>query len=155
TNIFTNLTLGFHFVINRLLFFPWHKNCHLNPQWSVRMRSLTQDFRYGLRVLAKTPGFAAVAVLTLALGIGANTDIFSIVNSVLLRPLPFRDSARLVSIGAFDSRLPASAPSGAMSYPDVMDVRSRNHSFEEVSAYEDNDYTLTGAGEPLHVTAEN
>jgi putative ABC transport system permease protein len=119
------------------------------------MLSLTQDFRYGLRVLAKTPGFTAVAVLTLALGIGANTAIFSIVNTVLLRPLPFPDSQRLVSLGNFDTRRTPAVPQGAMSYPDSMDIRARNHSFQEVSVYNDNDSTLTGIGEPLHVNVEN
>jgi predicted permease len=119
------------------------------------MISLTQDFRYGLRVLAKTPGFTAVAVLTLALGIGANTAIFSIVNTVLLRPLPFSDSQRLVSLGNFDTRRTPAVPQGAMSYPDSMDIRARNHSFQEVSVYNDNDSTLTGIGEPLHVNVEN
>jgi predicted permease len=114
-----------------------------------------QDFRYGLRVLAKAPGFTAVAVLTLALGIGANTAIFSIVNTVLLRPLPFQDSQRLVSLGNFDTRRAPAIPQGPVSYPDAMDVRARNHSFQEVSVYKDNDFTLTGIGDPLHVNVEN
>jgi predicted permease len=115
---------------------------------------MMQDFRYGLRVLLKTPGFTAVAVLTLALGIGANTAIFSIVNTVLLRPLPFQDSNRLVALGIFDTRDTA-IPTGIVSYPDAMDVRARNHSFQEVSVYSDNDASLTGIGEPLHVNVEN
>jgi putative ABC transport system permease protein len=119
------------------------------------MPSLTQDLRYGLRVLVKTPGFTAVAVLTLALGIGANTAIFSIVNTVLLRPLPFQDSQRLVSLGHFDTRRAPAIPNGTVSYPDMMDVRARSHSFAEVSVYNDNDATLTGIGEPLHVNVEN
>src|SRR5580692_4855983 len=119
------------------------------------MRSFMRDFRYGMRVLAKTPGFTVVAVLTLALGIGANTAIFSIVNTVLLRPLPFSDSQRLVSLGNFDTRRTPAVPQGAMSYPDSMDIRARNHSFQEVSVYNDNDSTLTGIGEPLHVNVEN
>ncbi len=119
------------------------------------MQSLMHDFRYGLRVLAKTPGFTTVAVLTLALGIGANTAIFSIVNTVLLRPLPFQDSQQLVSIGNFDTRRTPVIPNGSVSYPDAMDIRARNHSFQEVSVYSDNDSTLTGIGEPLHVNVEN
>ncbi|MGH9498623.1 MAG: ABC transporter permease [Terriglobales bacterium] len=118
------------------------------------MQSLIQDFRYGLRVLVKTPGFTVVAVLTLALGIGANTAIFSMVNAVLLRPLPYRDSRQLVSLGNFDPRQTPAIPNGATSYPDAMDVRSRNHSFAEVSVFQDNDSTLTGIGEPLHVNIE-
>jgi putative ABC transport system permease protein len=119
------------------------------------MQSLMQDLRYGLRVLAKTPGFTAVAVLTLALGIGANTAIFSIVNTVLLRPLPFQNSEQLVSLGNFDTRRTPAIPQAPVSYPDAMDIRARNHSFQEVSVYNGNDATLTGIGEPLHVNIEN
>jgi len=119
------------------------------------MNTLLQDLRYALRLLAKSPGFTVVAVLTLALGIGANTAIFSLVNSVLLRPLPFRDPARLVALGAFDSRRASSVPSGTVSYPDIADVRVRNRSFESVAVFQDNDYTMTGVGEPQHVIAEN
>src|ERR1700689_4782677 len=119
------------------------------------MQSLMQDFRYGLRVLAKTPGFTAVAVLTLALGIGANTALYSIVNTVLLRPLPFQDSQQLVSLGNFDTRRAPAIPQAPVSYPDAMDARARNHSFQEVSVYNDNDATLTGIGEPLHGNVEN
>src|SRR5580698_4521859 len=123
--------------------------------WEAGMQSLMQDLRYGLRVLAKTPGFTAVAVLTLALGIGANTAIFSIVNTVLLRPLPFQNSEQLVSLGNFDTRRTPAISQSPVSYPDAMDVRARNHSFQEVSVYSDNDATLTGIGEPLHVNVEN
>jgi len=118
------------------------------------MQTLLQDLRYGLRILWKSPGFTAVAVLTLALGIGANTAIFSIVNGVLLRPLPFANPGQLISIGGFDTRRAPAIPNQAVSYPDFADVRARNHSFTDVAAYLDNEYTLTGAGPSLHVNAE-
>ena len=118
------------------------------------MQTLLQDFRYGLRILWKSPGFAIVAVLTLALGIGANTAIFSIVNGVLLRPLPFNNPGQLISIGGFDTRRAPVVPNQSVSYPNFADVRARNHSFSDVAAYQDNEYTLTGAGPSLHVNAE-
>ena len=115
------------------------------------MQTLLQDLRYGLRVLLKAPGFTLVAVLTLALGIGANTAIFSIVNSVLLRPLPFREAQQLVALGEFDTRRGSTTPDGNLSYLDFADIRARNHSFDSVAAYDTNDFTLTGIGEALHV----
>ncbi len=118
------------------------------------MQTLLQDLRYGLRILRKSPGFTSVAVLTLALGIGANTAIFSIVNSVLLRPLPFRDPQKLVALGEYDTRRGEAIPEGSLSYPDFADIRSRNHSFEGLAAYGENDLTLTGIGQPSHVKVE-
>jgi predicted permease len=118
------------------------------------MAALFQDLRYGIRVLLKSPGFTVVAVITLALGIGANTAIFSIVNGALLRPLPYQDSQQLAELGEFDTQRTPAIPSGAVSYPDAMDIRVRSRSFQEVSVYQDNDYTLTGAGEPSHVNVE-
>jgi predicted permease len=118
------------------------------------MQTLLQDFRYALRVLWKSPGFTLVSVLTLALGIGANTTIFSIVNGVLLRPLPFTSPGQLVSIGGFDTRRGPAVPNQVVSYPNFADVRVRNRSFSDLAAYQDNEYTLTGAGPSLHVNAE-
>jgi putative ABC transport system permease protein len=118
------------------------------------MQTLLLDLRYGLRILWKSPGFTAVAVLTLALGIGANTAIFSIVNGVLLRPLPFSNPQQLVSIGDFDTRRAPAIPDGAVSYPDFADIRARNHSFTEIAAYDDHEDTLTSAGQSLHINAE-
>jgi predicted permease len=118
------------------------------------VQTLLQDFRYGLRILWKSPGFTLVAVLTLALGIGANTAIFSIVNGVLLRPLPFSNPGQLISIGGFDTRRAPAIPNQSISYPNFADVRARSHSLIDVAAYQDNEYTLTGAGPSLHVNAE-
>jgi putative ABC transport system permease protein len=111
------------------------------------MQTLLQDLRYGARMLLKQPIFTLIAVLTLALGIGANTAIFSLVNAVLLRPLPFAEPERLVwSWGEFSGGNRAST-----SPPDFLDYRAQNRSFEELAAMTFNSFNLTGAGEPDRV----
>lgn len=112
--------------------------------------SVVQDLQYALRTLRRNPGFTVVAVLTLALGIGANTAIFSVVNGVLLRPLPWRDSERLVRLytafgGSGELRY-------AMSQPEFMDYKGL-HVFENAAAYGGTGLTLTGRGEPERVRA--
>ncbi len=114
------------------------------------MDTLWQDIRYAIRTLAKNPGFTAVAVLTLALGIGANTAIFSVVNAVLLRPLPFRDPDRLVLIY---ETLP-SAPQIGPSYQNYQDFHDQTRSIENVSAAHNATLTLTGAGEPERLAGQ-
>jgi putative ABC transport system permease protein len=113
------------------------------------MTGLLQDVRYGLRQLRKNPGFTAVALITLALGIGANTAVFSIIYTVLLQPLPFHDPARIVAIKPTE---PNRRDDIGVSYPAFMDWRSRNHVFEGLSAFHTDDFTLTGRGVPVHVT---
>ena len=115
------------------------------------LESMIQDVRYGLRMLAKQPGFTAVAVLTLALGIGANTAIFSVVNAVLLRPLPFAEPERLVSVHGTDLR--NNERGRPLSYPDFADMRSQTHTLQSAAAYGTTTFTLTEAGEPLHLEA--
>src|SRR5437763_13221674 len=110
------------------------------------MQALWQDLRYGIRMLAKQPGFTAIAILTLALGIGANTAMFSVVNAVLLRPLPFREPDRLMTFWL-------QAPSKGLSEVDLPHglfayYRDRSHTFEKLAAYETGSATLTGRGEP-------
>jgi ABC-type antimicrobial peptide transport system permease subunit len=92
------------------------------------MSTIFKDVRYGIRNLARHPGFTAVAVITLALGIGANTAIFSVVNAVLLRPLPFDDPERIVWLWDTQPQLPT-APA---SLPDFLDWKEQNRSFEYV-----------------------
>ena len=113
------------------------------------MGVLSQDLRYAWRSLRKTPVFSLVAVTTLALGIGANTAIFSVVNAVLLRPLPFADPGRLVQLW---QPLPGSPdPRNSMSYLDVADFRGMNHVFSGIASYRWGDFTLTADRQPLHI----
>src|ERR1700751_1423654 len=111
------------------------------------METLLQDVRYGIRMLRKSPGFAAVAIITLALGIGANTAIFSVVNGVLLRPLPYPEPDKLVAL----SEATANFESSSISYPNFLDWQRRNTSFSAMAAYRQDDYSLTGRGETERV----
>ncbi len=94
------------------------------------METLWQDVRYGVRSLLKTPGFTALAVVMLALGIGANTAIFSVVNTVLLRPLPFENQERLVMMWEEESDNPLIE----VSYPNFRDWREQSQLFEDMAA---------------------
>ncbi len=114
------------------------------------MGTLLQDLRYGLRMLAKSPGFTAVAVLTLALGIGANTALFSVVNGVLLNPLPYWQPDRLVALYSRDANFTQSS----ISYPNFLDWVRDNRSFSALAAYREDDFNLTGMGEPERVPVE-
>src|ERR1700733_15172436 len=115
------------------------------------MTGLVQDLRYALRQLSKSPGFTAVAVITLALGIGANTAVFSVIDAVMLRPLPYYQPERLIEAQSINSRNPQSS---AISYPDFFDWRSQNRTLEHLVSYHDNLFTLTGLERPLQVDAE-
>ena len=120
--------------------------------WGWRwLEDLVEDARYGLRMLGKNPGFAATAILTLALGIGANTAIFSVVNTVLLRALPYKDADRLVTVWGYNRT--RGFDTDQVSPLDFADWRSQNHVFEAIAASTDTSYTLTGEGEPAMVIA--
>ncbi|HKG80236.1 MAG TPA: ABC transporter permease, partial [Pyrinomonadaceae bacterium] len=109
------------------------------------METVWQDLRYSGRMLLKHPGFTLIAVLTLTLGIGANTAIFSIVNAVLLRPFPYQAPEQLVMLAESSS----GQRGGSVSYPNFVDWRDQNKVFDSVSAVRSNEsYNFTGAGEP-------
>ncbi|MFY9555228.1 MAG: ABC transporter permease [Blastocatellia bacterium] len=111
------------------------------------MENLWQDLRFSLRMLLKNPGFSAVAVLALALGTGANSAIFSVVNAVLLRPLPYANSERLVVVWG---KNPVIA-TDAMSVPDFLDYRNHNQVFEQMASFAYDDFIITTADDPEHV----
>ncbi|HET6850681.1 MAG TPA: ABC transporter permease [Pyrinomonadaceae bacterium] len=113
------------------------------------MNTLLQDIRFGLRMLLKSPSVSIVATIALALGIGANTAIFSVVNAVLLRPLPFPNPESLVAL--FETDLQRGLQRGTHSYPNFFDIRSQNTAFERVSTYRSGDYIMTGRGEPARL----
>ena len=113
------------------------------------MGNLWQDIRYGFRMLLKKPGFTAIAVLTLALGIGANTAIFSVVNAVLLRPLPFAEPDRLVMV--YEKRLKLGRTRNPVSAPDFIDWRAQSTVFENMAAYTWWNANLTGGDEPERI----
>lgn len=116
------------------------------------MNTLWQDLRYAIRMLIKNPGFTAVAVLTLALGIGANTAIFSVVNSVLLRPLPFPHSDQLVRV--FQTLPPEGITNAGVSYPNFTDWSQQTHAFEQIAASRFSTFAVTGHGEPFYINGE-
>jgi len=116
------------------------------------MNTLLQDLRYGARMLLKAPGFAFVAVITLALGIGANTAIFSVVNAVLLRPLPFMNPDRLMTV--WENNLQQGQDRQAVGGANFTDWKKQNQGFESLAAYFNWNYNLTGGDEPQRLHAE-
>ena len=108
------------------------------------MGASVQDIRYAVRLLMKQPGFTLIAVLALALGIGANTAIFSVVNTILLRPLPYANPERLVVLWERNQQVEQMS----VSYANYLDWRERNQSFEQIAVARRGNVSLTGAGEP-------
>ena len=115
------------------------------------METLVQDLRYGVRMLAKAPWFTTVAILTLALGIGATTAIFSVVYGVLLRPLPYRDSSRIMAVFEVTSK---GRPS-RLADPNFDDFRDQNRSFQAIAKYNDYVVSVSGASQPTRTTIAN
>ena len=111
------------------------------------MNAIIQDLKFAIRMLAKSPGFTLVAVLTLALGIGANTAIFSIVNAVLLRPLPFKDSSQLVRLRETHKNV----GNVSVSYPDFLDWREQSHSFLAMTVINNVGFNLSGIAQPENI----
>ena len=110
------------------------------------------DCRFALRQLRKSPTFTSVAVLTLALGIGANTAVFSICSMVLIRPLPYPNAEQLVKANAYD--LKSGDFYGETSYPDFTDWSEQNHFFDHLAAYEAKTFNLSRTKTPEHVKGE-
>jgi len=111
------------------------------------MTALLRDFRFAMRTLAKNPGFTLAAIFTLALGIGANTGIFTVTNALLLRPFPYRDPERLVSVEVTD-KMATAQPATILRYEML---RDHNKSFESIAAFTTDNLNLTGRGEPAQV----
>jgi predicted permease len=114
------------------------------------MQNVWQDVRYGLRTLGKNPGFAAISILTLALGIGANTALFSIVNGVLLNPMPYEQPDRLVALYSRTAEFTHSS----ISYPNFLDWREGNKTFTALAAFRPDNLNLTGMGDAERLKAE-
>jgi hypothetical protein len=108
----------------------------------------TQELRFALRMLGRTPGFTAIAVITLALGIGSATSVFCVADGVLLRPLPYPGADRLVSIYSTD---PEEGNREPLSGPDFLDIQTAGVSLEDVAAYRRLDFTIVGGDLPLQV----
>jgi putative ABC transport system permease protein len=113
------------------------------------MDTLLQDIRLGIRMLFKSPGFTAVAVVSLALGIGANTTVFSVINAVLLKTLPYRNPESIVLVWGEDKA--GGSSRGQMSATDIADYRARNHVLEEITTYSDFRPVFSGSGEPERI----
>src|ERR1051325_5777260 len=114
------------------------------------MQTFWHDLRYGTRLFIKNPAISLIAVIALALGIGANTAIFSVVNAVLLRPLPYKNPERIAMIWMSNPKL--GVEQDWHSYPNYTDYKEQNQVFEEMAAFNNRSFNLTGTGDPVRVT---
>src|SRR4051794_8580955 len=120
-------------------------------QTFAALENFGQDLRYGVRILARNPGFATVAFLTLALGIGANTAIFSMVEAMLVKPLPYPGASRIVVPATIFQR--SKSDTGSVSYADIVDWKAESSLFEAVAAYMPSDLDVAGGEEPERIHA--
>src|ERR1700758_2392979 len=120
-----------------------------NVRGTLWLESLWQDTRYGVRLLMRSPGFSAVVIATLAIGIGANTAIFSVVDGVLLRPLPYANPDRLVRI--WESKPSRGYSRNVVNPFNFLDWRDRSQSFTQMAAIEGGNSDITGRGDPVAV----
>jgi putative ABC transport system permease protein len=114
------------------------------------METIVQDLRYGARMLRKSPGFTIIAVFTLAIGIGANTAIFSVVYGVLLAPLPYKDPSRLIVLNETTPKVGVVS----VSYPNFLDWRSQSHEFSEMAAVHGASFNLANVSQPENIGGE-
>jgi putative ABC transport system permease protein len=120
--------------------------------WGLAMWSdLRRDFQYAFRMIRRKPGFALLTVLTLAVGIGANTAVFSVFDRTVIRPLPYRDPERLVHL--WETRTDQQFAQREASYPDFQDWKQRNRAYEDLAGYNGTNFTLTGLGGPTRLSA--
>src|SRR5271169_4270134 len=121
-----------------------------HDQWAwTWLENLLQDLRYGARTLVKSPGFAAVAILTLALGIGVNTALFSVVNGVLFKPLPYPHPEQLVWLAESKPNF----ATGSISFPNFRDWQKDNHTFSGMAVYRSYNFNILGLGDAEQVRA--
>ena len=117
------------------------------------MQNLLQDIRYALRLMMKNPGFTTIAIIALALGIGANTAIFSVVNEVLLRELPYREPDRLVMV--WEHNRPRSRTMNSISPANFIDWKEQNTVFEDMAAFYDRRFNLSEVDDPEEIPAQS
>jgi hypothetical protein len=124
---------------------------HREQRGLPMLETLLQDLRFGLRMLRKNPGFSLIAILTLALGVGANTAIFSVVNAVLLNPFAYPEAERIMFLSS--SRLSEPDSSGAVSYPNFLDWQKQQTTFSHLAAARNRTFNLSGVTEPVQVSS--